>query len=154
MKNVTIIFLLFSIDQLTKFLVTNSIPLNSSYSVSTFFNIVFIYNKGFLFGYLSNLHEGLLFVMYLGFFFLSILIIYNYIFLDIKNRAISLLFFAGVFGNSFDRFFKVGVVDFIDLHYYGAHWPAFNMADSFIFIGVIIYIFRNIFGEDIVHRNS
>ena len=44
---------------------------------------------------------------------------------------------GGAIGNVIDRFIHGKVIDFIDVHYKAYHWPAFNMADSFIFIGVL-----------------
>jgi signal peptidase II len=47
---------------------------------------------------------------------------------------------AGILGNSIDRIWRGAVVDFLDFHAFGHHWPAFNVADSSICIGVGIYI--------------
>ena len=48
---------------------------------------------------------------------------------------------GGAIGNVIDRVIYGKVIDFIDLHYKEYHWPAFNMADSFIFIGVLLFIY-------------
>ena len=48
---------------------------------------------------------------------------------------------GGAIGNILDRVVHGKVVDFIDVHYKEYHWPAFNMADSFIFIGVLLFIY-------------
>lgn len=47
---------------------------------------------------------------------------------------------GGALGNFVDRFFRGGVSDFIDLHLGPYHWPAFNLADSAITIGVLLYL--------------
>ena len=47
---------------------------------------------------------------------------------------------GGAIGNVIDRVIHGKVIDFIDVHYKEYHWPAFNMADSFIFIGVLLFI--------------
>jgi signal peptidase II len=154
MKNFVLIVTLFFIDQLSKTLVVNVIPLNESFDINNFLNIVLIYNKGFLLGYLSGLQEGLLFFIHFLVFFASIYIIYKFLYLDPRNKKVSLLFFSGALGNSYDRFFREGVVDFIDLHYHGIHWPAFNVADSMIFIGVVVYLIKYMNGEKVVYRNS
>ncbi len=148
MKHLAVIFILFLLDQISKNFIINLIPLNETFFVNSFLNIVFIYNKGFLFGYLSDLPDKILFYTHFLLFFFSTYIIYKFLFLQIEYRKISLLFFAGTLGNSFDRLFRNGVVDFIDFHYYGIHWPAFNLADSFIFIGVIIYLIKYIWSEN------
>ena len=54
------------------------------------------------------------------------------------------LILGGALGNGIDRIYQSYVIDFIDFHYKGYHWPAFNVADTFITIGVIIYIIYNL----------
>jgi len=49
---------------------------------------------------------------------------------------------AGAVGNLIDRALYGAVIDFIDLHYGGFYWPVFNLADSFIFIGVALLLFE------------
>jgi len=49
---------------------------------------------------------------------------------------------AGALGNLIDRALYGVVIDFIDLHYEGLYWPVFNLADSFIFIGVALLLFE------------
>ena len=47
---------------------------------------------------------------------------------------------SGIIGNSIDRIWRGAVVDFLDFHIAGHHWPAFNIADSAICVGVGIYL--------------
>jgi signal peptidase II len=54
------------------------------------------------------------------------------------------LVLSGAIGNVIDRILYGAVVDFVDLHYAGWHWPAFNIADSAITIGVILLILDEI----------
>jgi signal peptidase II len=54
------------------------------------------------------------------------------------------LVLSGAIGNVIDRILYGAVVDFVDLHYSGWHWPAFNIADSAITIGVILLILDEI----------
>ena len=51
---------------------------------------------------------------------------------------------GGAIGNVIDRVIYGKVVDFIDVHYEEYHWPTFNMADSFIFIGVLLFIYNEL----------
>ena len=51
---------------------------------------------------------------------------------------------GGAIGNVIDRVIHGKVVDFIDFHFKDYHWPAFNMADSFIFIGVLLFIYSEL----------
>jgi signal peptidase II len=55
------------------------------------------------------------------------------------------LIIGGAFGNLIDRIRFGAVIDFLDLHVGGWHWPAFNVADMFIVIGVGLYIINMIF---------
>ena len=58
-----------------------------------------------------------------------------------------ILIFSGAIGNLIDRILHKEVIDFIDFFYNGTHWPAFNVADACITIGVGFMIFDLIFGE-------
>ena len=69
--------------------------------------------------------------------------------IGIKN----LLSFSDAGSDFLFKSFRNGVVDFLDFHYLDIHWPAFNLADSFILISVIIYLIKHIRSEKIVHRN-
>ena len=51
---------------------------------------------------------------------------------------------GGALGNVIDRLIHGKVIDFIDLHYKEYHWPTFNMADSFIFIGVLLFLYNEL----------
>ena len=54
---------------------------------------------------------------------------------------------GGAIGNIVDRFWHGAVVDFLDFHLYNYHWPAFNVADSSIVIGVFLLMLDNYFDE-------
>ena len=55
------------------------------------------------------------------------------------------LVIGGAVGNLIDRIVHQGVVDFLDFHVFGYHWPAFNVADSAITVGVVIIILESLF---------
>ena len=115
-------------------------------SVFSFLELVFVRNTGISFGMLS---EGGL----LGRYFFStfsivagILLVLLAVFSEKKLLCLSLsLVAAGAFGNAIDRIYFGGVIDFIDFFVYNFHWPAFNFADIFISLGVVILLFDNIF---------
>ena len=112
----------------------------------SFLNIVFVRNTGVSFGMFSE--WGIL-----GRYFFSIFsivvgcfLILLAIFSDTKVFRISLgLISSGALGNAIDRVYFGGVIDFIDFFIYNLHWPAFNFADIFITLGVILLLFDNIF---------
>jgi signal peptidase II len=68
-------------------------------------------------------------------------------FLFTTNALTSLalaLIIGGAVGNIIDRLEFGAVVDFLDFHFRGYHWPAFNLADSSIFLGVVLLLFDSI----------
>ena len=64
------------------------------------------------------------------------------------------LIVGGALGNALDRAHQPGVVDFLDFHLAGWHWPAFNLADSSIFLGVAILVFDGLFRERVRSKNK
>tara|TARA_B100000886_G_C20418720_1_gene490441 strand:+ start:1110 stop:1604 length:495 start_codon:yes stop_codon:yes gene_type:complete len=144
------IFFLILCDQCVKILISK-IMLRGSFEdiqLLPFLNIVFVRNTGVSFGMFSE--WGIL-----GRYFFSIFSIVVGIFLILlailsqkKVFRISLgLISSGALGNAIDRVYFGGVIDFIDFFIYNFHWPAFNFADVFITIGVMILLFDNIFSK-------
>ncbi|HBF01112.1 MAG TPA: hypothetical protein DDW46_08615, partial [Dehalococcoidia bacterium] len=58
-----------------------------------------------------------------------------------------ILIFSGAVGNLIDRILHKEVIDFLDFFYNGTHWPAFNVADSSISVGMVLLIITLLFGE-------
>lgn len=136
-----IVFLLF-IDQITKLYFIDFItPIRGVYEVNPVLNFVHVWNRGVSFGMFSSfIYSNILFL------FLSMLITLALIFLlfkeDTSLYSVSYsLIIGGAIGNMLDRARYGGVFDFIDFHMFGYHWPAFNMADSFIFVGAFIFLY-------------
>ena len=145
-----VIIFLVLIDQCMKISISK-IMLNNSFEdikLLPFLNIVFVRNTGVSFGMFSE--WGIL-----GRYFFSIFsivvgsfLILLAIFSDTKLFRISLgLISSGALGNAIDRVYFGGVIDFIDFFIYNFHWPAFNFADIFITVGVILLLFDNIFNK-------
>ena len=143
-----IIIFLVLIDQCMKIFISKMM-LNNRFEdmqLLPFLNIVFVRNTGVSFGMFSE--WGIL-----GRYFFSIFsivvgsfLILLAIFSDTKLFRISLgLISSGALGNAIDRVYFGGVIDFIDFFIYNFHWPAFNLADIFITVGVIFLLFDNIF---------
>lgn len=132
------------LDQLTKVYIEKNFALHESIRViPNFFNITSVRNQGAAFGFLadSSFREP---------FFISISIIAGLAILwyihhletDQKQFILPLtLIFAGAMGNLIDRIRLGEVIDFIDVHWFGHHWPAFNVADSAISVGVGLLFF-------------
>jgi len=129
------------LDQATKLYIDRSMALHSSITViENFFNITYLRNKGAAFGILANSAYRL------PFFLLVSAVAVCVIFVVIKKlredqrlAASSLsLIFSGALGNLIDRVRMGEVIDFLDAHWYDHHWPAFNIADSAICVGVFL----------------
>lgn len=138
-------FLSFILDQLSKYAIleyfkkTNNIV--NFKEVFGFLNFVEVYNTGVSFGMLHGSNKLMLTLIAAA---LCVYIVY----LMIKEEKKVIIFtyaciIGGAFGNTVDRFFRIGVLDFIDVHFLGRHWPAFNVADSIICICVFILLFLN-----------
>ncbi len=144
-----IIFLVL-IDQCMKIFISK-IMLNNRFEdmqLLPFLNIVFVRNTGVSFGMFSE--WGILGRYFFSIFSIVIgsFLILLAIFSDTKVFRSSLgLISSGALGNAIDRVYFGGVIDFIDFFIYNFHWPAFNFADIFITIGVILLLFDNIFNK-------
>ena len=126
------------IDQISKY--TALYNLNDVVNLSCFMNFVLVKNFGISFGIL-NFGIPLLVTRV----FLTILVLSIVIFIlktQQKNIATALII-GGAFGNLIDRIFLGYVIDFIDLFIGSYHWPVFNIADSAICIGSVMYVFNN-----------
>ena len=116
--------------------------------IFSWFNIVYVENKGISFGILSTLNIS----FYLG--VVSFLISFYIIYLLKKSKKtiekISLsLILGGALGNGIDRVFREYVIDFIDISFNDLHWPAFNIADSSITVGGILYFWLIFFKKNL-----
>ena len=131
------------IDQYTKFMVTLHIPLSYSINiVEGFFNLTHVRNSGVAFGIFSEQNSELkpyllIFVSIIA--IIAILVIFHQT--ERKKRLVQgglVLVFSGAIGNLIDRVLHKEVIDFIDIFFNNRHWPAFNVADACITIGVIL----------------
>jgi signal peptidase II len=134
------------VDQLTKAIVDRAMSLHHSIPIiDGFFNLTYIRNTGAAFGIFAGSHEVFRLPFLIG---VSILAI-GFILLMLKRLrngetglATALAFIlGGALGNLIDRIFYGEVIDFLDVYWSQYHWPAFNVADSFITIGVTITLF-------------
>lgn len=116
--------------------------------VTGFFNLVTVWNRGVSFGILANDHA-------LGPYLLSglavtISAVLAWLLRRAETRFLALAYavvIGGALGNVIDRLRFGAVFDFLDFHVAGWHWPAFNIADSAIVIGVGLILIDGVFAK-------
>ena len=126
-------------DLITKFFIKNNFLINESKQLNNFLDIVYIQNYGVSFGFLSGLVSYWILVI-VGLLVTSLI---YYLMIRSYKRLEKLAYFIiiiGALSNILDRIINSYVVDFISLHYYDFYWPAFNLADIYITIGIIMLI--------------
>ncbi|WP_439841641.1 signal peptidase II [Aeromonas taiwanensis] len=136
--------LAFVLDQASKFAVVKSLPFGyPGVEITPFFNLVHVYNKGAAFSFLADQGGWQRWFFALLAFAICGLLIHWLRKQSVTQRwsgiAYSLII-GGALGNVFDRLVLGHVVDFLDFYWGRAHWPAFNLADSFIFIGAAMIV--------------
>ena len=135
------------LDQFTKWQVAGTMRLHDSISiVPDFFNLTYIRNSGAAFGILAGSQAGFRMVFF-GVTSILALFLLGTIYArlppgDTMGQASVALVFGGALGNLIDRIRIGEVIDFLDVSIGGYHWPAFNVADSAITIGVAILIWH------------
>ena len=119
-----------------------------------FFNIVMVWNKGISFGLFNQ--SGQLGVWLMLALSSAIIIFFTIWMLRCTSRYMLIcmaLIIGGAIGNVIDRARFGAVVDFLDFHAFGYHYPAFNISDSAIVIGVFLLIIHSFFFET-QHKNA
>jgi len=130
------------LDQLSKITLSRMMVFGQSDTVTSFFNLVMAYNRGAAFSFLAD-QPGWQRYFFAGVSLLaSLLIIWM-----LKRHSGQRLFcwamtliLGGALGNLIDRIAYGYVIDFLDFHVGGFHWPAFNVADSAITLGAVLFI--------------
>ena len=147
---IVVVSLVVGLDQITKMIILDTVPLYSRIAVIPgFFNITHIHNPGGAFGFLAQFSAQLRQVLFVAAAILAIgLILYFYVHTPDTHRFLSLalaLVFGGAVGNLIDRFRFGKVIDFLDVYIRDLHWPAFNVADSAITVGIVIFVYHLVF---------
>lgn len=127
------------IDQLTKVYIDRSFALYESVEVvPNFFHITYLRNKGAAFGVLADSAFRIPFFIAVSLLAVAMILWYfRQLPQDQVGQQLGLsLILGGALGNLIDRIRLGEVIDFLDVHWYRHHWPAFNVADSAICVGV------------------
>jgi signal peptidase II len=137
-------------DQITKALVTKYLPLHKNIAViDGIFDITHILNPGGAFGLMADMSVVVRTIVFLFISSLAVgLILYFYIKTPREYVFLASAFaliFGGAIGNLIDRVRFGAVVDFLDFYLGKYHWPAFNIADSAITVGIFIFLYHLLF---------
>jgi len=147
---ISVAALVLILDQATKLYIANTMELFSSIIViRNFFSITYIRNKGAAFSFLANSDYRLQILTLVSLVaIVAIVVFFRKLRPDQKFTAFSLsLIFAGALGNLIDRVRLHEVIDFLVAHWYEHYWPAFNVADSAICVGVFLLVVDMYFEE-------
>jgi signal peptidase II len=137
------------LDQLSKYVVVEKLANLPPVEVTSFFNLVLVYNRGAAFSFLAGAggwqREFFTTIALIASAWI-IWLLYRYPQQRLFSLALALVL-GGAIGNVIDRLMIGAVVDFLDFHAFGWHWPAFNVADSAITCGAALLIWDGIFGD-------
>ncbi|MBI5141339.1 MAG: signal peptidase II [Nitrospirae bacterium] len=128
--------LILALDIITKIWIRNSLSLYEAITITPFFNIVHVQNKGAAFGMFAAFGSAF-------FVIVSIVAIAAMLWYMIKveeQRTLIAALMAGAIGNLIDRIYQGYVTDFLDFHAGSLHWPAFNVADIALTVGVSLIV--------------
>ena len=145
--NLLFIFLIFIFfDYVSKlWAIENLFMQYRSIELTSFLSMTPVWNSGISFGFFQDSGE-LGRYGFTGFaIVVSIWLIYSSIKLPRYSSLGFVLIASGAIGNAIDRILYGKVVDFIDFHIEDLHWPAFNLADTIIFIGATLFLYNQFF---------
>ncbi len=143
MKYYLISVLVVVLDQITKYIADTSLDYRVPVNVMPSLNMTLVYNQGAAFSFLSDAGG------WQRWFFMALSLIISIVLIvwlrtvDKNRRYLAwglALILGGAIGNLIDRTLYGHVIDFIDAYYRSWHWPAFNIADSAIFLGACLLI--------------
>ena len=145
-----------SVDQWTKYSVDKGLPLHHAVPVvKGFFNLTHVRNPGGAFGILGGEKGGIGSLLFVIVSLNAIGVILFFFFKTKEDEEILSLAFSlvlsGAIGNLLDRFRYGEVIDFFDFQISSFHWPAFNIADSAITVGIgliLLNLFRGVHKKD------
>ncbi|WP_024653560.1 signal peptidase II [Borrelia persica] len=155
-SNLIFISILVFFDQWSKYLVVTHIKLGTEYLsfFGDFFKIIHVRNTGVLFSIGSNIDSDLknLFFLIIPIIILVFVFSFSLKEKNVVSRLALVLILSGGIGNIIDRLFRpLGVVDFLDVKFFGIfglqRWPTFNFADSYVVVGMTVFIVYDLFSK-------
>ncbi len=133
------------LDQFTKALVLAFLEPYQAVEWTSFLSCVLVFNTGVSFGLFAG-ETALLRWILIGLAVAVSVWLMSWLYKETRPPVVSSLglILGGALGNVVDRVSRHAVVDFVDLHIGGWHWPAFNLADSAITVGVMLYLYTSL----------
>jgi signal peptidase II len=138
------------IDQLTKLAITRSIAYGGGFEITPFFNLVLVHNKGAAFSFLAGA-AGWQRELFIAIAAVAIAWVVYLLHKHPRQTLFCLalsLILGGAIGNVIDRVWLGAVIDFLDFHAAGHHFPAFNVADSAITCGAAALVWDSFRGGE------
>ncbi|MDU0810308.1 MAG: signal peptidase II [Burkholderia sp.] len=142
--SLSLIIVLF--DQFSKIIIMNTLTYGTQYILTSFLNLMLIYNHGAAFGFLGTAGSwknfALIAISVISIFFICYFLKYR-----VHEHFLGLslvLILGGALGNLINRITYGYVIDFLDLHIGAWHWPTFNFADSSITLGTAMLLYREL----------
>ena len=139
MTKIFILILLVSFDLLTKNLVFNYIDLYDFIPILFFLELTHIHNFGVSFGFLSGIVSPWI-LIFIGLLVVGFITYLMFNSRDLLEKWGLFIIISGALSNIIDRIINGYVIDFIYLHISNFYWPAFNFADIYISIGILMVI--------------
>ena len=145
--NLLLIFLIFIFfDYVSKlWAIENLFMQYRSIELTSFLSMTPVWNSGISFGFFQDSGDLGRYGFTIFAFAVSAWLIYSSIKLPRYSSLGFILIASGAIGNAIDRILYGKVVDFIDFHIEDLHWPAFNLADTIIFIGAVLFLYNQFF---------
>jgi len=157
LRIIVVVLLVVVLDQLTKFWILERFsPGDVQEIIPGVFNLILTFNPGVAFGFLANLSDQVRNIVLGITTFIALSVVGLLLFRDYRSdpigQAALAMILGGAVGNIIDRLRIGKVVDFLDFYYKEYHWPAFNVADSSICVGVTILVLKSLF--DSAHKSN
>jgi len=133
------------LDQASKFAITRALAYGERVELAPFFNLVLVHNTGAAFSFLAGA-AGWQRELFIGIATVASVFIVYLLRKHSRETQFCLalaLILGGAIGNVIDRVLVGAVVDFLDFHAFGWHWPAFNVADSAITCGAVLLAWQS-----------
>ena len=145
--NLILIFFIFIyFDYVSKLWAIENLFLKyKSIQLTSFLSMTPVWNSGISFGFFQDSGEIGRYGFTIFAFLVSCWLIYSSFKLPRYSSLGFILIASGAIGNAIDRIIYGKVVDFIDFHIEDLHWPAFNLADTIIFIGAFLFLYNQFF---------